>query len=99
MTKAEIIAEIKKQVKKGNQDPEYDLEIDGVTIETVTRKGGEDQGSEYYVVLKVTPNNEASFLVLCSGYYSSYEGVEWLYGDVYECEAYEKTITAYRKVT
>lgn len=61
-------------------------------IEEVEQYGGEDMGSEYYVVQYFKDHD---VYIRTDGYYSSYNGTDW--EDGYGCEVRpkEKTITVY----
>lgn len=90
----------KKEVEERSTDPEdipWEKVLPEIQIEVKEQKGGEDQGSEYYVILQVTKDGK-TMLVMVSGYYSSYDGTDWSYADVSEVEAYQKTVTDYREV-
>jgi hypothetical protein len=90
MDKKDVLKIIKDEVVFQGKDPEYDADFEklkaaGFKIETVEQKGGESQGSEYYVVLKLD-NGQEQMLVKCDGYYASYEGISWDTAEVYEVE-------------
>lgn len=62
-------------------EPEYypavqELMNMGYTIESVEGYGGEDMGSDYWGILKVTKDDNTMFLKF-QGFYQSYSGVEF----------------------
>lgn len=61
-------------------------------VDVVTETGGMDEGSAASVVFKVGDQ-----LFKKDGYYQSHYGYDWD-GDLYEVEAFEKTVTDYRTV-
>jgi hypothetical protein len=72
---------------------------DGWKIENHYRHGGgEGDGSEHYVVLKVTQNDINETFWMVPGYYESYNGSELELDSLYQVEPYEKTVTDYRKI-
>jgi hypothetical protein len=77
--------------------PEVVPGIDGV-IETVETRGGEGQGDQYVVVLKLTTTDDEVQYFRIDGYYSSYDGVDFSYADLYEVRPREKTIITYEAV-
>lgn len=102
MDRANVIENLKREITNNGKDPEYDGVFDisslkDFKVEEVAQKGGEDEGSEYYRVYKLSKDSDLMYVKI-SGYYNSYEGVDWSYGDVIEVEPYEKTVTDWRKV-
>jgi len=72
---------------------------DGWKIENQYRHGGsEGDGSEHYVVLKVTQNDINETFWMVPGYYESYNGSELELDCIHQVEPYEKTVTDYRKI-
>jgi len=72
---------------------------DGWKIEHHYRHGGgEGDGSEHYVVLKVTQNDINDTFWMVPGYYESYNGSELELDCIHQVEPYEKTVTDYRKI-
>lgn len=65
----------------------------GLTAKAVAQHGGEGQGDEYYVVAKIGTQH-----FMRTAFYSSWEGVYWDEGELFEVEPYEKTVTDYRRV-
>lgn len=111
MKKSEVIELIREQVTENGNDPEemFDAEEDsgadfrkleaaGFKVEEIEREGGEDEGSRYHVVLKVTKQDEDPIFVKCDAYYQSYEGTDWSSGDTYEVKQVEKVIKDWKKV-
>lgn len=90
MTKSEIIAEVKEQMRKGNH-PEYEMEIAGVEITQEDQVGGEDEGSDYYYVMNFKTDTE-NFNLLISGHYDSNNGTDFTYGDVTEVVKGSRTV-------
>ena len=78
--------------------PEVVPGIDG-TIEGVMTEGGEGQGDQYVVVLKVVTVDGDDQFFRIDGYYSSYDGVDFSYSSgLYEVAPKSKTITVYEAV-
>jgi len=72
---------------------------DGWKIEHHYRHGGgEGDGSEHYVVLKVTQNNIKETIWMVPGYYESYNGSELELDCIHQVEPYQKTVTDYRAI-
>lgn len=105
----EAIEVIRKLVVEEGQDPDPDygnfddnddfqkLQAAGFKIEEEEREGGEDQGSEYHVVLKLTNGNQSTFVKCDAAYYMSYDGTTWEGGDVYEVEKKEVKVEQWVK--
>lgn len=71
-------------------------EIEG-WISTIDEYGGEGQGDDYWVIVKIAPDDAeigAPRYFKKSGYYASYDG-GYLDGDCLEVRPREKTITVY----
>lgn len=94
--KKEVIEAIANHLK--NDGYWEELVLPGYTVDEAEQYGGEDKGSTYYVVYKVTDSDGASCLIKADGYYSSWDGTTWESDCAYEVEAYEKTVTDYRKI-
>lgn len=62
--------------------------------------GGEGMGDHCHYVIKFTRKSDSEDFVYVqfNGYYSSYDGLDYSYGDRYIVEPYEKTIRAWRRV-
>ena len=60
--------------------------------------GGEGDGSEHYVVLKVTQNDINETFWMVPGYYESYNGSELELDCIHQVEPYQKTVTDYRAI-
>lgn len=58
----------------------------------VASKGGEGQGEEYWLIYHFTAHN---VYIKVSGFYTSYDGVDWSYGGFSEVKPVEKTMTVY----
>jgi len=72
---------------------------DGWKIEQHYRHGGrEGDGSEHYVVLKVTQNDTKETFWMIPGYYESYNGSELELDCIHQVEPYQKTVTDYRVI-
>jgi len=72
---------------------------DGWKIENNYRHGGgEGDGSEHYVVLKVTQNDINETFWMVPGYYESYNGSELELHSLYQVEPYERTVIDYRAI-
>lgn len=56
--------------------------------------GGEGSGETRYLVLQVTSDDGVQYFRKDGAYYS-YDGSNWDYGDFYEVEPTQKTITVY----
>jgi hypothetical protein len=81
----------------GLADDDVELKFgDGWKIENHYRHGGgEGDGSEYYIVLKVTQNDINETFWMVPGYYESYNGGELELDCIYQVEPYQKTVTDY----
>jgi hypothetical protein len=72
---------------------------DGWKIENHYRHGGcEGNGSEHYVVLKVTQNDIKETFWMVPGYYESYNGGELELDCIHQVEPYEKMVIDYKKI-
>lgn len=69
-----------------------------LTLET--RVGGEDQGSQYYIVVKLTDHYSNVTYYKVEGYYSSWDGIDWgMYGDgLVQVEPAQVYVTDWREV-
>jgi hypothetical protein len=67
------------------------LNIDEYTLNCVEQYGGEDCGSNYWIVFSIEKDGEKK-VYRCDGSYYSYDGVEMDANDSYEVEPQEKTI-------
>jgi hypothetical protein len=95
MDKEFIIKEIKKQLENGT---DYnDVKLDAYNIEEQDQEGGEGQGEEYFVVYKVTKDDNTIY-VKADGYYTSYEGYNFEFPDVYEVVESEKMIKYWKAI-
>lgn len=98
LTKKEIIKLVEKEVIDKNRHPPDDMELpEEIKYESIESFGGEGKGDEVYEVLEVT-HPDGNFFIICHGSYSSYEGCDWSYGQVYECEPYMKQIRDWKPV-
>lgn len=70
-----------------NTIKEFDLDV-----EVVDQQGGEGEGDDAHIVVHFPNRN---LYVKLEGYYASYSGFEWDYGNYYEVKPKEKTITVY----
>lgn len=66
----------------------------GVNLYGVDHFGGEDQGSNYWFIVK-TDNDEQFFQI--AGSYNSWDGVSFDYASIFEVEPFEVTVTQYRR--
>lgn len=73
------------------------LNINGVTIETQDRFGGSGKGDNYWVVLKVTEENEQTYWMV-PGWYNSTEGGTLEVEDLYQVEPFEKIVRDWREL-
>lgn len=67
------------------------------TVEKVTGHGGEGEGDSYWIIVSVTDAAGVKRLFRRDGWYASYQG-GYYDGDTEEVEAFEKTVTRYRKI-
>lgn len=65
-------------------------------VELAEEYGGEGQGDEFWIVLKVTEGDNIGYLRV-DGWYASFAGGE-LDGDPYEVQPKEATVTVWEKV-
>jgi hypothetical protein len=78
------------------QEMPWEKEFSNLESATLERQGGQGQGDEYHVVQKFTDKTtKESFLVMFTASYDSFNGTDWSYSEVFECELVEKTITVY----
>lgn len=69
------------------------------SVTGIEKKGGEGQGEEYHIVLKIKDEESGhEEFWIHTGFYSSWEGVDWSYGECYQVEPVQKTITVYEEV-
>lgn len=104
MNKSEVIAVIaviEEEVSERGHDPDYaefeKLKAAGFDIKVAEQEGGEGEGSHYHIVLKLTKDNENTF-VKCDGYYASHEGTSWESADIYEVKPVKVEINSWAKV-
>jgi hypothetical protein len=69
---------------------------DGYTLEGVDEGGGMDQGSNAYVVVKLTHPDGTIQHFRKDGYYASHYGYDWD-GDLYEVKPTERVVTFYEE--
>lgn len=69
-----------------------DVVLPSGQVEQVAQHGGEGEGDEYWVVFSVGDQ-----LFRVEGYYSSWNGTDWENVEVEEVEAYEVSVTQYKK--
>lgn len=67
------------------------------TITWEDHYGGEGQGSEYWVVFKITGPDTEKYIYL-PGYYESYEGAEFFTNEMYEVVKSQKTVDYWKQV-
>ena len=69
-------------------------------FEVIEDFGGEGQGDNCHYVIKFTRKSDSEdfIYVKFNGYYSSYNGSDYSYGERYIVEPYEKTVRAWRRV-
>lgn len=74
--------------------------IDGIdgTVHNVLTEGGEGQGDQYVVVIKVVPVDGEEQFFRINGYYSSYDGVNFEFAELFEVAPREKTIITYEAI-
>jgi hypothetical protein len=74
--------------------------FENFNFEVVEQFGGEGKGDHCYYVIKFTRKSDSEDFVYVqfNGYYSSYDGSDYSYGNSYIVEPYEKTIRAWRQV-
>lgn len=75
---------------------EIDHTIDGYRLEGVDSGGGMDEGSNAYVVVKVTHPDGTVQHFRKDGYYASHDGYYWD-GDLYEVKPVDKVVTFYEE--
>ena len=89
----------KYQVDRNYVQDYTPIKFEDWTVETEADfGGGEGSGSERYLVFKFTKNGEDPTYWYVPGYYESYNGSEFEFGDMYQCEPYEKMVTDYRAI-
>lgn len=70
----------------------------GIVVSCYERKGGyEGSGEHTHLIYEVTQGNEKVFYMI-SGYYQSYDGADYEFGDPDLVEQYQKTVTDWRKI-
>lgn len=107
---AEDIRKITKWVENKDQDGYHEgwyefesvkpVNIPGMgTVNYVESGRDGDDFDSYVMVLKVTPESDSSpYLLRVSGYYSSWDGVDWGDATIEEVEVYEEVVKRYRSV-
>lgn len=103
MNKTDIVALIKEEVTNKGNHPEYDADLSklkaaGFKVETEEEEGGEGEGEDYHVVLKITGEDRKEIFVKCDGYYASYDGTDWTMGDTYEVKPKEVKVRSWATV-
>ncbi len=72
--------------------PEEGIRIEGLgTVFLEKQHGGEGEGDDYYIVLKIVDGETVRFFKK-PGWYASYDG-GYLDGDLFEVKAVERTVT------
>lgn len=82
-----------------NLEYKKELQLGDLNFKFVTQEGGEDQGSHYFFIHKVS-RGEESVLVQFTGNYDSYNGTEF-YNQIKDfklVEPFEKVTIAYREI-
>jgi hypothetical protein len=92
MTKEQILEEIRDQLIKGG---DWEVKLNNKELEQMEQVGGEDQGTEYYVVWKI-PGETRDMFVRASAHYTSYDGTDWSEAQIEFVEPYQKSITAWK---
>jgi hypothetical protein len=77
-----------------------DNPFENFNFEVVEEFGGEGMGDHCHYVIKFTRKSDLEDFVYVqfNGYYDSYNGSDYSYGDRYIVEPYEKTVRAWRQV-
>ena len=71
------------------------FEIDGIRVSQEEKQfGGMDQGSEYWIVLKVEEGQEISYWKI-PGWYQSHHGSEIEFENIFEVKPKEKMVTVW----
>ncbi len=68
------------------------FEIDGVEISQAEQFGGMDQGSEYWVVIKVKEKDQEATYWKIPGWYQSHHGSELEFENIFEVVSKEKLV-------
>lgn len=91
-----ILLAVRRQLLEG----EYIPKIAGYTIDEEDQQGGEDQGSHWYQVFKVTDNEtkEVMFVKAATDTYSSYDDMTWDDAEIHEVEFKETLVKTWVKV-
>ena len=81
-----------------NEETEQPLDYHGYKLNVVEQRGGEDQGSDYWVVFSAEKDGEKKYFKL-QGWYASYEGHTYEdYTDFYEVEEVEVMVKQWKEV-
>lgn len=77
-----------------------DNPLENFYFEVIEDFGGEGQGDHCHYVIKFTRKSDAEDFVYVKfdGYYDSYDGSDYSYGERYIVEPYEKTVRDWRRV-
>jgi hypothetical protein len=88
------------------EDPNYDksndllcdeiVEIEGAKVKLLTTLGGEGDGAEKSHIFTVK-QGKSKMLARIDGYHSSWDS-DYFEEDAYECVAFKKTVTDYKRV-
>lgn len=91
-----LIADINKFL---HETIHKDNPFENFNSEITENFGGEGMGDRCYYVIKFTRKSDSEDFVYVqfNGYYSSYDGKDYSYGNRYIVEPYEKTIRAWRE--
>lgn len=69
------------------------IEIEGLgTVTQIEVEGGEGEGDHYHVVFSITNALGETTNFRKEGHYSSYDGVDWDYGDFFEAFPVSRTV-------
>jgi hypothetical protein len=101
ITMQEIEGLIEGDINEFLGEVDYDdNSFENFNFEVVEQFGGEGKGDHCYYVIKFTRKSDSEDFVYVqfNGYYDSYNGSDYSYGNSYIVEPYEKTIRAWRQV-
>ena len=74
------------------------VDLDGFgEVRLIEQFGGEDQGTDYYIIFSVTDSDGKKRIFKRCGYHQSHDG-SYLDGPTLEVEPVQKTITVYDEV-
>lgn len=93
----ELLSENMSDASDSYSDTWKDPLFENFKVAQVEHYGGENKGSDYYNIFKLTDKDtKDEFFIKFDGYYQSYVGTEWQ--SVAQVVPYEKTVKDWKEV-